>query len=255
MKLHPALLAAFAATHAFGQGVFTPGIKPFVTVDSPVIALEHVRIIDGTGAAPLEDRNIVIADGRIRSIGGEIPANAKRIDLTGHSVIPGLVGMHEHLFYPSFNRVPLYNGQGFSFPRLYLASGVTTARTAGTVEPQTDLNLKRMIDSGLMPGPKMLITVGSLEGKGSFAPQMPELHGPEDARRFVEFWAAQGAHSFKAYMNITRAELGAAIEAAHAHGPKLTGHLCSVGFREAARIGWPSAQLASPRSSNLNAHS
>jgi len=237
MKIHTALLATLATACALGQGVFTPGVKPFVTTDAPVIALEHVRVIDGTGADPLEDRTIVIENGRIRSIGGEIPANAKRIDLTGHSVIPGLVGMHEHLFYPSFNRVPLYNGQGFSFPRLYLASGVTTARTAGTVEPQTDLNLKRMIDSGLMPGPKMLITVGYLEGKGSFTPQMPELTGPEDARRFVDFWAAQGAHSFKAYMHITRAELGAAIEAAHAHGLKLTGHLCSVGFREAAALG------------------
>ena len=231
------LAAAAAAVSAPGQSVFTPGVKPFVTVDAPVIALEHVRVIDGTGAEPLEDRTIVIENGRIRSIGGEIPANARRLDLSGRSVIPGLVGMHEHLFYPSFDRIPLYIGQGFSFPRLYLASGVTTARTAGTLEPQTDLNLKRMIDSGLMPGPKMLITVGYLEGKGSFTPQMAELNGPEDARRFVEFWAAQGAHSFKAYMHITRAELSVAIVTAHERGLKVTGHLCSVGFREAAALG------------------
>ena len=53
----------------------------------------------------------------------------------------------------------------------------------------------------------------------------------------VNFWADQGATSFKAYMNITRAELRAAVEEAHKRGLKVTGHLCSVGYREAAEIG------------------
>jgi imidazolonepropionase-like amidohydrolase len=159
------------------------------------------------------------------------------MELRDQTVIPGLVGMHEHLFYPSGGGVPLYIEHGMSFPRLYLAAGVTTARTAGTLEPYTDLNLKKMIDQGRMPGPKMLITVGYLEGHGSFAPQMAELDSPDDARRFVEYWAAQGAHSFKAYMHITRGELEAALTTAHARGLKITGHLCSVGFREAAALG------------------
>ncbi|MGA2181407.1 MAG: amidohydrolase family protein [Bryobacteraceae bacterium] len=223
------------------QGPFTPGLKPFIRIDAPVVALEHVRVIDGTGAAPLEDQTIVMDHGRIQAVGraGEVrvPDGAERLALANHTVIPGLVGMHEHLFYPSFGGIPLYIEQGMSFPRLYLASGITTARTAGTLEPQTDLNLKKMIDAGRMPGPKMHITVGYLEGKGSFAPQMPELTGPDDARRFVEYWASQGAESFKAYMHITRAEMEAALAAAHAHGLKLTGHLCSIGFREAAALG------------------
>ena len=226
---------------ALAQGPFTPGIKPFVTVDSPVIALEHVRVIDGTGAPPLEDQTIVMDHGRIQAVAAsgqvQVPNGASRLNLPDHTVIPGLVGMHEHLFYPSGGGIPLYIEHGMSFPRLYLASGVTTARTAGTLEPYTDLNLKKMIDAGRMPGPAMHITVGYLEGKGSFAPQMPELTGPEDARRFVEYWASQGAESFKAYMHITRAELEAALTAAHSRGLKLTGHLCSVGFREAAALG------------------
>lgn len=223
------------------QGPFTPGVKPFVTVDAPVVALEHMRVIDGTGAPLLEDQTIVIDSGRIEAIGPSgqvrIPDAARRLNLPDHTVIPGLVGMHEHLFYPSGGGVPLYIEQGMSFPRLYLASGVTTARTAGTLEPYTDFNLKKMIDAGRMPGPKMHITVGYLEGKGSFAVQMPELRGPEDARLFVDYWASQGAESFKAYMHITRAELEAALAAAHGHGLKLTGHLCSIGFREAAALG------------------
>jgi imidazolonepropionase-like amidohydrolase len=145
--------------------------------------------------------------------------------------------MHEHLFYPSGSGIPMYNEQAFSFPRLYLAAGVTTARTGGSLEPYTDLNVKRMVDDGRMPGPKLWITGPYLEGKGSFAAQMHELSGPEDATRTVEYWAYEGVTSFKAYMNITRAELKAAVEAAHAHRIPVTGHLCSVGFREAAEIG------------------
>lgn len=235
------VLIMACAISALAQGQFLPGVKPFVAVDAPVIALEHVRVIDGTGAAPLEDQTIVIDHGRIQSVAAadraQIPAGAQRMDLANHTVIPGLVGMHEHLFYPSFEGVPLYIEQGMTFPRLYLATGITTARTAGTLEPYTDLNLKKIIDEGRMPGPKMLITVGYLEGHGSFAPQMAELNNPDDARRFVEYWASMGAHSFKAYMHITRGELEAALTTAHARGLKITGHLCSVGFREAASLG------------------
>lgn len=235
------LLVMACAIGTLAQGPFTPGIKPFVAVDAPVIALEHVRVIDGTGGAPQEDQTIVIDHGRIQSIApadqARVPPGAQRMNLANHTVIPGLVGMHEHLFYPSFESVPIYIEQGMTFPRLYLASGVTTARTAGTLEPYTDLNLKKMIDDGRMPGPKMLITVGYLEGHGGFAPQMAELNSPEDARHFVEYWASMGAHSFKAYMHITRGELEAALTTAHARGLKITGHLCSVGFREAAALG------------------
>lgn len=224
-----------------GQPQFTPGVKPFIGVDAPVIALEYVRIIDGTGAPALEGQTIVIDRGRILSVGpadqARIPSGARRIDLANHTVIPGLVGMHEHLFYPSGGGIPMYIEHAMSFPRLYLACGITTARTAGTLEPYTDLNIKKMIDAGKMPGPKMHITVGYLEGKGSFAVQMPELTGSDDARRFVEYWASQGAGSFKAYMHITRAEMESALTAAHARGLKITGHLCSIGFREAAALG------------------
>jgi imidazolonepropionase-like amidohydrolase len=124
-----------------------------------------------------------------------------------------------------------------SFPRLYLALGVTTIRTTGSVAPYTDLEVKRRIDSGQMIGPKMDVTAPYLEGKGAYTPVMHELTGPDDARRMVNFWADEGATSFKAYMNITRDELRAAIEEAHKRGLKVTGHLCSVGFTEAAEIG------------------
>ncbi|HET8749588.1 MAG TPA: amidohydrolase family protein, partial [Sphingomicrobium sp.] len=125
----------------------------------------------------------------------------------------------------------------FSAPRLYLANGVTTMRTTGSVEPYADLNVKTQIDAGRMAGPHMDVTAPYLEGGGSYFIQMHQLKGPDDARRTVAYWADEGATSFKAYMNITRAELKAAIEEAHRRGLKVTGHLCSVTYPEAAALG------------------
>src|SRR5207248_773769 len=150
---------------------------------------------------------------------------------------PGLVGMHEHLFYPSVGCIPMYNEQAFSAPRLYLASGVTTMRTAGSLEPYTDINVKKLIDSGGVPGPKMDATGPYIQGPGGFSIQMIAITSPEQARRLVDYWVAEGATSFKAYMNISHDALGAAIQAIHQHGLKITGHLCSVGFTEAAELG------------------
>src|SRR5215469_11407313 len=217
----------------------SPAVKGFVKVDAPVVVLTHVRVIDGTGAAAREDQTVVISGGKIASVGDapslSIPRGAQVIDLRGYSVIPGLVGMHDHLFYPMGNGV--FGEMAFSFPRLYLAAGVTTIRTTGALEPYTDLELKKQIDSGQTPGPKIHVTGPYLEGKGSWALQMHELTGADDATKTVNFWVDQGVDSFKAYNFITSDELGAAVTAAHKLGVKVTGHLCSIGFREAAALG------------------
>jgi imidazolonepropionase-like amidohydrolase len=215
--------------------------QQFIRTEAPVIALTHVRVIDGTGAAPVDDQTIVISEGKVQSIApsttATVPAGAQILDLKGYTVLPGLVGMHDHMFFPMGGTPPMYSNMGTSFPRLYLALGVTTIRTTGSVAPYTDLEIKRLIDAGRMIGPKMHVTAPYLEGAGSFTPVMHELTGPDDARRMVNFWADQGATSFKAYMNITRDELRAAVEEAHKRGLKVTGHLCSIGYREAAEIG------------------
>jgi len=237
-----------AVFEAQDKPALSPLTKGFVTVDSSPVALKHVKVIDGTGAAPADDQTVLIENGVIREIGPassvSVPSSAQVLDLTGRSVVPGLVGMHDHMFYPTASgqgpvegAPALYGEMGFSFPRLYLAGGVTSIRTTGSLEPYTDLALKKMIETGKMPGPKIHITGPYLEGVGSFTPQLHELTGPEDAVRLVNYWIDEGATSFKAYMHITRAELGAAVKAAHARGVKVTGHLCSVGFSEAADLG------------------
>jgi imidazolonepropionase-like amidohydrolase len=214
-------------------------VRKFVKIDAPVIALTHVRVIDGTGAAAREDQTIILNKGKIESVGdasaASVPKDAQVLDLHGYSVIPGLVGMHDHMFYPMGNGI--FGEMAFSFPRLYLAGGVTTIRTTGSLEPYTDLELKKQIDSGQTPGPKIHVTGPYLEGVGSWALQMHQLTGPDDATRTVNFWLDQGVDNFKAYMFITPAELSAATTAAHKRGAKVTGHLCSIGFREAAALG------------------
>jgi imidazolonepropionase-like amidohydrolase len=214
-------------------------VQGFVKLEAPILALTHVRVIDGTGEPARDDQTLLIAEGKIKSVGDAatvaIPQGAKIVDLHGDTIIPGLVGMHEHMFYS--NGWGIFTEMPISFPLLYLAGGVTTVRTAGTFEPDTDLDIKKRIDSGQMPGPKMHLTGPYLEGAGGWSMQMHILSGPEDAVRTVNYWLDEGIEGFKAYQYITPAELKAAVAAAHRRGATITGHLCSIGFREAADLG------------------
>ena len=235
-----ALLPSLGSSQAASK--LSPDVKAYVKVDAPVVALTHVRVIDGTGAAPRADQTLVISNGTISALGDasstKVPDGAKVLELSGHTLIPGLVGMHDHMYYPAPGRGPAtYPEHAASFPVLYLANGVTSIRTAGSVETYTDLELKHAIDEGKEIGPKINVTGPYLEGPGAFVLQMHKLKDAEDARNTVEYWIAQGVTSFKAYMTITPDELAAAVKAAHAHGIKVTGHLCSIGFREAAALG------------------
>jgi imidazolonepropionase-like amidohydrolase len=225
-------------------------VQSYVRVATPRVVLSHVRVIDGTGRAAVDDRNVVLDHGKIVAI--EPGADVAETDgttvlaLRGYSVIPGLVGMHDHLFYiarPNFDEawqseLPIVLPEMlFSAPRLYLAAGVTTMRTTGSVEPYAEVNLKREIDAGNLIGPHIDVTGPYLEGLTSPFLQLHQLTGPEEARQIVNYWADRGVTSFKAYMYITRAELKAAIAAAHKRGLKVTGHLCSVTYPEAAELG------------------
>ena len=224
-------------------------VSAYVKVPAGRVALTHVRVIDGTGAAPMEDGTVLIDGPTIAAIepaSHEVPQGYRVLDLSGASVMPGIVGMHDHMFYiarPNADASghaddPLLVPQmTFSAPRLYLANGVTTMRTTGSVEPYADLNVKSAIDRGELIGPHMDVTGPYLEGSDSPFIQMHRLKDADDARRTVAFWADQGVTSFKAYMNITRAELKAAIDEAHRRHIKITGHLCAVTYPEAAGLG------------------
>jgi len=228
-----------SATLAAQRPTLSKNVRDYVSIDTPTVVLTHVRVIDGTGAPPRENQTLVVRDGRISALGDastiEPPAGAQIVDLTGKSVIPGLVMMHEHLYYPTGPGV--YGNLSESFTRLYLAGGVTSMRTAGNTNGYGEIGIARAIAKGDKPGPWIDATAPYLQGPGLEVGQMYELKDAADATRFASFWADAGATSLKAYMNITRAELAAAVKEAHRRGLKITGHLCSVTYHDAASLG------------------
>jgi imidazolonepropionase-like amidohydrolase len=219
---------------AQGRELAAP-LRPYVTVNEPVVALTNVRVIDGTGAPAKMGQTVVIQGEKITAVGPatsvKVPAGTRTIDLAGKTLIPGIIGLHDHMYYSGMR----FMGQ--SYPRLFLSAGVKTIRTTGSVDAYQELNLKRLSDSLKIVAPTIVVTGPYLQGAGSGFVTMPALSGPESARRMVKYWADEGVTWFKAYTNITRADLGAAIDEAHKHGVKVTAHLCSVGFREAIALG------------------
>jgi imidazolonepropionase-like amidohydrolase len=241
MRALPLLaLASLLPPRASGQAPsrLSDTTRVYVSVDAPVVALTHAKIIDGTGAAPVQDQTIVVSNGRIRSVGPTssvaVPAGARVIDLSGHTVVPGFMGMHDHTFYTTAagRRAQL----NVSAPRLYLGSGVTTIRTTGSISPYAEISLKKQIDAGDVPGPRMHISGPYITGPDAVV-ERKHITTPEEARRVVDYWADEGATWFKVYTEISRENLKAVTEAAHRRGVKVTGHLCSVGYREAVAAG------------------
>jgi enamidase len=239
--LKPLFLAAsLALVPAAALAQAAPQAPPEIAYPAGDIAFTHVEVVDGTGAAPLRDMTVVLHGDRIAAVGPaarlKVPAGATVVEGAGKTLLPGFVMVHEHFFYPS-PKGGEYEEYPYSFSRLYLAGGTTTLRTAGSMAPYGDLATARAIAAGKQPGPDMDATGPYLEGATLLSEKMAMLRDPEEAKRTVDFWAAEGATSFKAYNYLTRAELKAAIDATHAHGLKITGHLCSITLREAAEMG------------------
>lgn len=218
----------------------TSAAHAFVAVDAPVVALTHVRLVDGTGTPAKDDQTILITGDRITAVGKtgsvSVPAGAQTLDLAGRTVIPGLVGLHDHMYYSS----PVSGSMKImpvSYPRLFLANGVTTIRTTGSVDPYQEMNIRALITNGQAVGPEIVVTGPYLQGSPNGAMAMHPISNPDEARRIVRYWAEEGVPWFKAYTTISRDQLGAAIDEAHKHGVKVTAHLCSVTYREAVALG------------------
>jgi hypothetical protein len=108
--------------------------------DASRVALRNVRVIDGTGAPARQNQTLIIERSRIREVGSAaeitVPEGTRTLDLDGKTVLPGFVMLHEHRFYASANDNT--HSQPFTSPRLFLAFGLTTIRTAGTDHPYVD---------------------------------------------------------------------------------------------------------------------
>lgn len=235
--MHRLLMGAALALAAAGQAVLaerpevTAAMRPFVSLDADVMALVHARVIDGTGAAPRERQTLLLRDGAIEAVGRDgtiaIPPGARVMNLEGKTVLPGLVQLHEHLWMFAGN---IY-GVAKSYPKLYLASGVTSIRTAGSYNPYIDLRTRNEIEAGEAVGPWMDLTI-YMDLFGA-----PRLYDAEATARYLNFWLDTGFTSVKAYGYTNPVALKAAIGVAHARNVKVTGHLCITSYREAAEMG------------------
>ncbi len=239
-KLIRFLFFAVLSVTLLAQGVrFSRETRSFILHNAPIMALKNVRVIKGDGSPTVSGQTVILKEGKIAAIGDtdtmQIPEDAETLDLTGKSLLPGFIMFHEHLFYPAGRQ---YNQQIISFTRLYLAGGVTTMRTAASIEPYTELNIKKAINDGRLPGPKILVTSPFFNGPGmdSFY-QLKTLKGPDDARRMVAYWDEEGVDDFKVYAMISREDMKAVIDEVHKRGKKVTGHIGAVTYREAADLG------------------
>ncbi|MFI5153113.1 MAG: amidohydrolase family protein [Chitinophagales bacterium] len=228
----------------FSQTKFSDETKKFIEFNNSITVFKNGLLIDGKGNPAKPGQTIIIRQGKIEWVGDDgkanLPNGASIIDLNNRVIMPGLVMLHEHMYisahaipqrYANLRQLPV------SFPRLYLAAGATTIRTCGSIEPYSDMRIKKDIDSGLIPGPFIELTAPYIEGSVAVFPQMKENKTPEDASAFVNYWADQGFTSFKAYMGVDQPILKAAIDAVHKRNLKITGHLCAVTYHEAAAMG------------------
>src|SRR5688500_19991438 len=135
----------------------SPSVRELVSVAEPVVALTGVTVIDGTGAGPRRDQTIVIRNGRIAEVGPasrvKPPAGTRVMALGGHTVIPGLVGIHDHLFYTAAGGRAVQ--RGVTAPRLYLGSGVTAIRTSGGRSPYAGINTQAATGARRVRGPRV----------------------------------------------------------------------------------------------------
>lgn len=235
------LVLLFIDSFSYAQE-FTPEVSRFIKIGAPVIVLTDAKVMDGTGRPAKVHQTIVIRNGLISETGTDkevsIPAGAQVINCSGKTVIPGLVMLHEHLFYTMFlDRYFNIAEMSSTFAKMYLAGGATTIRTAGSIEPQTDLAIKRMIGEGKLAGPNMDVTAPYIERPGYDIPALNTIKDSAEAAASVIFWANKGCTSFKMYMHATRQDLQAVVREAHKRGLKITGHLCTLTYREAAELG------------------
>ena len=218
---------------------YTQSKSKFVIYDQPEIVLQNARVVDVVKGIVLEGYSLLISNGKIIGIDktGKLsaPKNARVIDLTGKTILPGLVMLHEHMMYN--NGAGVWQFHPVSFPKLYLAAGVTTLRTAGAENPMYDLNLKRQIDSGFLVGPGMFVTGPMFNDVSAGFLGDFIVSNYEEGRKATAFWAEKGCTSFKVYSDISTEALRGVIDEAHARGLMVTGHLGKMSCMEAANLG------------------
>jgi imidazolonepropionase-like amidohydrolase len=210
--------------------VLAPG--PLTAERAPqarTVVLDNVRIVDGTGAAPIAPGRLVIVGDRIADVGPvaavPIPPGAERLDLPGSTVMPGLVDLHFHIE---------------DDPRLalrQLANGVTAFRDPGQWNEKF-VELRRMIAADGAPGPRIFTTGPHIDGEHPAYPADSVVaRDPEEARRLAELSISQGATALKIYFRLPFASAKAVIDVCDAKHIPCTAHLELLDARELVAAG------------------
>jgi len=155
--------------------------------EPPVVAVRAARLIDGRGAAPIAPAVVLIRGERIEAVGAglPIPAAARIIDLGGATLLPGLIDLHTHLTSTGVHwedeLLKTTPGQaalhGARNALVTLTAGFTTCRDMGPTWPFTDIDLRKAIDEGVVPGPRLMVSGNYVSATG----------GAGDARQFSIF--------------------------------------------------------------------
>lgn len=206
----------------------------YVKYRSKITALANVKVFDGKGNDAKESQTVIIVDGYFHSIGEsseiKIPKDAELVDLRGKTIIPGIVGVHNHLHIPHFPFI------GAEASKLYLASGVTTIQTCGSASPEEEIELAEKIKTGQTVGPNIITSGPYFTGKGGNQ-NMIIPRNAKHIRDTIKYWTEKGVKWFKVYRNTEPNDLQTIIQEAHDQNAKVTGHLCSITFEQATKLG------------------
>lgn len=188
------------------------------------VAIDNVRIIDGTGTDPIENGRIVIKGDRIARIGTAasvaVPAGAERVDLSGRTIIPGLIDLHFHIE---------------NDPRLalrQLSHGITAFRDPGQWDEKF-VELRRMIAEDGLPGPRIFTTGPHIDGeRPAYPADSVVARDADEARRHAETSVKRGATALKIYFRLPFASAKAVIDVCNANRIPCTAHLELLDARE-----------------------
>ncbi len=292
MKKSKLLLTAFILISGCFVSVMPqsprPGMRPEPPEGTGVVALRAARLIDGTGAVPIRNAIIIVTNNKISAVGDatavRIPSGAKVIDLGDVTLMPGFIDAHTHLIgrvlgdpegdvasvrdYEAFSAI-----LGVNYARNTLMAGFTTVRNVGAPGPFNDIALRKAINEGWIPGPRMItaghslgITGGHCDNNG-FRPGLLErsieegiANGPDEIRAAVRYQVKYGADVIKTCatggvlsegdaVGTTQynfEEMKTMVEEAHQHERKVAAHAHGTeGIKIATRAGVASIEHGS----------
>jgi imidazolonepropionase-like amidohydrolase len=194
-------------------------------------------LINPASGKNLENAVVEVNNGRILRVGKigdlKIPEGVKVMDNSDKYIIPGLIDTHAHLF----GGVTIRHTTCDMLPIFYLAAGVTTVRSPGSMDPEGDMAMRNRIDSGRFLGPRCFLSGPYIEMEPVTVAWMNPVQTPEETRLKIDQWSKQGATSVKIYAAMHGEILRAAIEHGHGHGLKVIAHVGAVTYKEAIEMG------------------